>query len=103
VIAVRAVGDGVEFLVRARPRAARDEVRGVEQDALAVSTTAPPERGRANDAIERTVAGFLGVKRAAVAIVSGGASRTKKVRVAGVTAREVQQKIAAIDGDKGGT
>ena len=45
--------------------------------------TAAPERGRANDAVVRLLAGTLGVPRAAVTIVSGHGAREKTVEVMG--------------------
>ena len=56
---------------------------GRHGDGWKVRVTAAPERGRANDAVVRLLAGTLGVPRAAVTIVSGHGAREKTVEVMG--------------------
>ena len=50
---------------------------------MKVYVTAPPEHGRANEAVVEVIAGWLGVKRRDVEIVRGAISRNKIVRVTG--------------------
>jgi len=80
---------GVLVRVRARPGAARDHVAGEHGGALKVAVTAPPEAGRANAAIARTLAKALGVRKSAVTLIAGATSRDKTFRVVGVTVAEV--------------
>lgn len=54
---------------------------------------APPVEGKANKAIQATIASFLGVSRSNVTIISGATSSQKRVRVEGLSRDEV---IAAI-------
>jgi uncharacterized protein YggU (UPF0235/DUF167 family) len=61
--------------------------------------TAPPERGRANDAALRLVAERLGVDTAAVRLVAGHGSRDKVVELSGIEAAEVERRLA---GEKSG-
>jgi hypothetical protein len=49
-----------------------------------VYVTAPPEDGRANDAVLEVLAEFLGVKCRQVEIIQGVTSRNKVVRIAGI-------------------
>lgn len=77
------------FAVRVAPRASRDAIEGEHAGALKVRLTAPPVEGRANDALRRLLAEALGVPVGAVTILSGEASRTKRVSVAGVSAAQV--------------
>jgi uncharacterized protein YggU (UPF0235/DUF167 family) len=51
--------------------------------------------GRANAAIERAVAEWLGVSVRSVSIVSGAAGRRKIIAVAGVDVQVVAQRFAA--------
>jgi uncharacterized protein (TIGR00251 family) len=83
-------GGGVTFAVRVVPRSSRDEIAGVQSDALKVKLTAPPVEGAANAALVEFVAKQLGVRRRAVSIVSGETSRNKIVRVGGVTRGQVE-------------
>ena len=46
-----------------------------------------PENGEANAALERLVAGWLGVGKSAVAVTAGGKSRIKTVTVSGDATR----------------
>lgn len=54
---------------------------------------APPVEGKANKAIQATIASLLGVSRSSVTIISGATSSQKRVRVEGLSRDEV---IAAI-------
>ncbi|HEX9919845.1 MAG TPA: DUF167 domain-containing protein [Pyrinomonadaceae bacterium] len=76
----------ITFAVGVVPRASRSEVVGVHDGALRVRVAAPPVEGAANEELARTLARALGVPARAVEIKSGHASKTKLVRVAGVTA-----------------
>ena len=79
----------VSFRVRVAPRASRDAIDGEYQGALKVRLTAPPVDDRANDALRRLLAERLNVRVSAVRIVAGARSRTKRVRIAGVTRAQV--------------
>jgi uncharacterized protein (TIGR00251 family) len=70
------------FRVRLTPRAARDEVRGVDEaGALLVRVSAPPVDGAANDALVRVLARELGIARSEVVIASGQTARVKRLVV----------------------
>jgi uncharacterized protein (TIGR00251 family) len=84
---------GVGFAVKVHPRAKRNAVTGEIGDALKVSLTAPPVEGRANEACIEFFAKLLKVPRSSVTIASGQSRRTKVIRVAGVTARQVRALI----------
>ncbi|MCD6282105.1 YggU family protein [bacterium] len=86
----------VVLRVKALPGSKRDEVRGVDGGALKVAVAAPPEKGRANKALLAVLAEFFGVPRRDVVIISGEASRDKRVEVAGVTAVQVEEKLAQL-------
>jgi uncharacterized protein YggU (UPF0235/DUF167 family) len=57
--------------------------------------TAPPEGGKANDAVVRLLAGALGVPRRDVAIVSGHGSRDKIVTLVGIAPGEIERRLEA--------
>jgi uncharacterized protein (TIGR00251 family) len=80
----------VSFEVRLHPRASRDEIVGVYQDALKIRLTAPPVDDRANEALRKLLASRLKVPLSAVRIASGSRSRTKRVEICGVTAAMVR-------------
>ena len=87
------VSGGVQFPVRIQPRASSSGVVGVHGDALKVRVTAPPVDGSANEMLVKVLAATFGVPAKAITILSGATSRTKLVRVEGVTLDDVKRVI----------
>ena len=88
--------DGTVVLrLHVQPGASADEVVGVHGDALKVKVRAAADRGRANEAVCRLVAGLLGVAPSAVEVVAGRTNRTKRVAVTGVSADDVGNALPA--------
>lgn len=77
------------------PGAARTGLVGRHGAAWKVRVTAPPEGGRANDAVVRLVAATVGVRSGDVSIVAGHGSRDKVVAVDGLTAGELEARLTA--------
>jgi uncharacterized protein len=78
------------FSVKVVPGASNDAVGGETGGALKVRVAAPPQDGKANEALCRLLAERLNIARSAVRIVAGERSRTKRVIVRGVTAERLQ-------------
>jgi len=93
MIEVTQSGGAVVFSVRVQPRASRDFVGGEWHGALKVHLTAPPVDNRANDALRRLLAQHLEIPVAAVRILSGERSRTKRVEVRGTTAKRIRELL----------
>ncbi len=66
-----------EFAVRVNPRAARNALRVESGGIIRISVTAPPERGRANEAARRLLARALGVAPGRLVLLRGAAARDK--------------------------
>ncbi|HET9264881.1 MAG TPA: DUF167 domain-containing protein [Vicinamibacterales bacterium] len=96
VIPITESGDAVQFAVRVVPRAGRSGVAGIREGALVVRLAAPPVEGAANEALVAYLAELMGRPRRDVAILSGQKSRTKRVQISGVTARELDGKLSGI-------
>ncbi len=79
----------VIFAVRVQPRASNDELAGVIGGALKVRLRAPALEDRANDALCEFLAELLKTPKAAVRILSGHHSRSKRVEVRGVTREHI--------------
>lgn len=84
---------GATIKVRVQPRASKDEVLGYRGDTLRVRVTAPPEGGKANEAVVALLAGALAVARSRVHIVRGESSRDKLVQVESLGPEEVQRRL----------
>ena len=89
MLELRAHEGSVNFPVRVQPRASKDEISGVLNGALKVRLRAPALEDRANEALCEYVAELLKTPKAAVRILSGHHSRSKRVEVRGVTEQQV--------------
>lgn len=85
----------VKLRIRVVPGAKSAGVLGRYGDAWKVRVTAPPERGRANDAVAALLARCVGVERAAVQVVAGLASRDKVVELVGLSREEAERRLEA--------
>jgi uncharacterized protein (TIGR00251 family) len=77
------------FAVRVVPRASKSAAAGEHDGALRVRVAAPPVEGAANEELARFLAKALGVAARDVQIVSGHASKSKRVRVRGARAEDL--------------
>jgi uncharacterized protein len=76
----------VTLRVKVIPRSPKSEIAGTMADGtLKVKIAAPPEKGKANEALCAFLARHYGVPRPAVTIVSGHAATLKLVRIEGKT------------------
>lgn len=88
---VRSHVEGACFLVWVVPGAKRTEVAGTHAGCLRVRVAAPPEKGRANRAVEELLTAELGFR---VRLISGAGSRRKRFVVRGV---EVADLVARLE------
>lgn len=79
--------------LRVSPGARRSELVGRHGDGWKVRVTAPPEDGRANDAVLALLASRLALPRRSVSIVSGHAAREKVVRLEGIDRAESERRL----------
>ncbi len=88
-------GGALTFAVRVVARSSRTCAAGEHDGALKVRVAAPPVEGAANEELARFLARALGVPARAVSIVSGHASKQKRVRVSGADAARL---LALVEG-----
>jgi uncharacterized protein len=93
MIPIRDTPSGSTFQVRVHPRAKTNAITGEVGDALKLALTAPPVEGRANQACIVFLAEVLNVPRSSVTIAAGGTSRNKVIRIAGVSADQVEDRL----------
>jgi uncharacterized protein len=84
---------GATFAVKIHPRARENAITGEIGDALKLSLTAPPVEGRANDACIEFLANLLNVARSSVTIAFGQNSRRKMIRIVGISADELRERL----------
>lgn len=85
--------DGIVFTVRVVPRASNTEFAGEIGGAVKVRIGSPPVDGAANAELIKLFAKKLGVAKSDVEILSGQTSKTKRIRIAGVTAEQLRNAI----------
>lgn len=83
----------VLFTVRVQPRAGREEIAGTVEGALKIRLCAPAVEHRANEALVKFLAEILKTSKSAVRIRSGQESRTKRIEISGVTAKQVRDLL----------
>ncbi len=98
MIPIRDSAAGATFAVKVHPRARKDAITGEVGDALKVALTAPPVEGRANDAVVEFFAKLLRVPRSSVTIAAGESSRQKVIRVAGLSAAAIAERLRGVLG-----
>ncbi len=84
-----------EALIRVKvtPRSSKNQVAGKEKDFYRVKVTSAPVEGKANDALIALLAEKLGVPKRSIEITGGKTSRTKTVRVHGVSEAAARQAL----------
>lgn len=95
-LAVREGDDGVTLSLRVTPRAAKNAVGGVREGRLLVSVRAVPSDGQANTAVIETLARTFGRPKSAITLVRGHNGREKVVKISGLKAQEVLEKLASL-------
>jgi uncharacterized protein (TIGR00251 family) len=84
------------FKIHLLPRASRDEICGLQGDAIKVKVTAPPIEGRANMALQRFIAEKLHLASSQVEIMAGKRSREKILKVSGISRAEVEKALGIL-------
>ena len=88
--------DGIIFKVRVQPRAKKNAVVGLLDDALKIKLTAPPVDGAANTMCLKFLAGLLNVPKSALEIVSGQTGRKKIIRLTVLKQEDIAPVIARL-------
>ena len=87
-----ATRDGaIQFAVRVSPRASRQAIEGVIRDAdgakmLKIAVNAPPDDGKANQAVLALLAKTIGIAKTRLTLVSGATGRKEIIRLDAVDA-----------------
>jgi uncharacterized protein len=71
--------------VKVVPGSSRDQIVGWLGDALKIKVMAPPEKGRANEAVVEILAEKLGISTDDIEVVSGHSSTSKVIAITALT------------------
>ncbi len=75
------------------PSSSRDQIVGWLGDSLKIKVAAPPEKGKANQAVIQLLARTMGIEPSAIRVVSGESSPHKIVEISGVDSWDFEQKL----------
>jgi uncharacterized protein len=85
--------DGAIVALKIIPRAGRTRLAGVRDNALLVRLAAAPVEGAANAALLAFLSDQLQIPKARLEIVTGEKSRSKRVKVKGMSAATVAARL----------
>ncbi len=87
--------------MRVQPGARRTALLGrLESGEWKLAVNAPPEDGRANDAVVELLAELLGLKRRQVSVARGLSSRGKQIEIEGLSGAQAEERLALALGPK---
>ncbi len=95
MIPVQDSDTGTTFAVKVHPRAKKNAITGIAGDALKLALTAPPADGKANAACIEFFAKLLNLPRSSVTIAAGQTRPHKVIRVSGLTAQQVRDRLGS--------
>ena len=84
----------IKLPIKVVPASSRNCIAGWLGETLKVRVTAPAERGKANAAVERTIAEALGVSKNCARVISGKTSPRKVVEIVGLSESEVYRRLS---------
>jgi uncharacterized protein (TIGR00251 family) len=98
----RETQDGIIIKVSVKPKAKREGVSGIHAGALKVSVNAPPDKGKANEAVISLLAAFFGVAKNMIELKSGAASGKKAFLIYGINTSVVMDALSRAGINRGG-
>jgi uncharacterized protein (TIGR00251 family) len=94
MIQVTEHAEGSILWVRAQPGARRTGIMGEVGGALKIAVSAPPDKGKANEAIVEVLREVLGVKSSQIELLSGFAGLQKRFLIRGLLKPNLEAKLS---------
>ena len=88
--------EGVIIRLQVQPRSSRNQISGLQGDALKIKLTSPPVAGAANKACREYLAKLFGTAKSQVVLLSGETSRKKRVLIRGLCFRDIHSILEKI-------
>ena len=85
--------EGLDIKVRAVPRASKNEIQGIHDQALKIRLTTAPVDGKANQALVRFLSKELHISKSQIHLKQGETSRHKMLRITGLTKEQLLERI----------
>ena len=94
---LQVTADGSLLLrLHVQPRAAHNQVAGLQGEALKLRLTSPPVDGKANKAVIATLARLLELPKSCLTLRSGLQSRTKTVRIENADEAQLRARLQTL-------
>ena len=94
---LQVTADGSLLLrLHVQPRAAHNQVAGLQGEALKLRLTSPPVDGKANKAVIATLARLLELPKSSLTLRSGLQSRTKTVRIENADEAQLRARLQTL-------
>ena len=94
---LQVTADGSLLLrLHVQPRAAHNQVAGLQGEALKLRLTSPPVDGKANKAVIAFLARLLDLPKSSLTLRSGLQSRTKTVRIENADEAQLRARLQAL-------
>ena len=90
--------DGAIIDIKVIPRAGRTQLAGTRDNAILIRLASAPVEGAANDALIAYLSDLLDIPKRNVIIVAGDKSRTKRIKVLGLSAAAIRARMEALGG-----
>ena len=87
---------GLLLRLHVQPRAAHNQVAGLQGEALKLRLTSPPVDGKANKAVIATLARLLELPKSSLTLRSGLQSRTKTVRIENADEAQLRARLQTL-------
>lgn len=82
--------------VKVVPGSSRDRIAGRYADGIKVQVSAPPEKGKANNAVISVIAAAIGVKVADILLLRGHTQPRKVLQINGMEQSELEARLKKI-------
>jgi hypothetical protein len=71
----------MKIFITVKPNSKKEKVEKIDEAHFRVWVKEPPKVGKANEAVIRKMADYLGISKSALTIVSGASSRQKIIKI----------------------
>jgi hypothetical protein len=89
--------DSLILNVYIQPRASKNQICGIQDGELKIRLTSPPVDGAANKLCREFVADLFEISKSSVVIISGEASRHKRLRIIGNYSGQFNKTVSVIE------
>lgn len=90
---IERISGGVVFTAKVAAGSSRTGISGRLGDMIKIKVSTPAEKGQANRCLREFLAKLLGARKKDVSIVSGRSSPVKRVRVLGMSAATLSERL----------